>query len=119
MTNSRAYEQFIGGQFCEQSNIGGNHVFFATYAVESKSRKSLNSVSVRCLCFAGAPNFSLTVLLSSAYPASWCVWLRSARNSTGWEYGLIRLSTQVSHIEKIRSEERRVGKEGRSRWAPY
>ena len=35
------------------------------------------------------------------------------------EQGLIVLSTYIDVVVKVRSEERRVGKECRSRWSPY
>src|SRR2546430_7557166 len=36
-----------------------------------------------------------------------------------WQDRLERISRQITKVPGVRSEERRVGKEGRSRWSPY
>ena len=44
---------------------------------------------------------------------------QKARNSTRTRVGQKKKQRQKNRDETSRSEERRVGKEGRSRWSPY
>ena len=43
----------------------------------------------------------------------------SGENNPDWEYHIERRTPLYTRKNDIRSEERRVGKECRSRWSPY
>src|SRR2546430_16127337 len=70
---------------------------------------------------ARAPNVTTPVRFGTAVPTAMCT--RSASPATSSPYGANRLANRLrssdNGIAGLRSEERRVGKECRSRWSPY
>src|SRR5256885_7452597 len=66
----------------------------------------------------GIRDYKVTGVQTCALPISWCERLCSAHVPVGKNGARSRAAADLFHRE-LRSEERRVGKECRSRWSPY
>src|ERR1035441_2668995 len=90
---------------------------FASYAIEVAWWKELRQFHtwLSMLYYGIAPVTFATLL---AFGALWITHARALKFA-GTSLGQNRLYSRISTFVLLRSEERRVGKECRSRWSPY